>query len=227
MRGLARGFRDQHLHGCRRALIKSLKGGGIRNEEDYALSTDLRAPLAALAVFSLVGSLSLAVVAKAQAVDPVFAAFNDTCVAADADPNAVSGAANTHGWTPTNASGQTLPGFTLGDKVSKSKKIGDDEITLFSWKGAKGSIFANECQIHATRADFAGLQSAVAKMLGFAAAQTAPTKVVFHYTGPANAPKALADNSQFDAAAGAGGLYILTLSSDGKGANADLLKIHK
>jgi hypothetical protein len=189
------------------------------------LSTGPYATLAALALVAVIGGFAGS--ASAQTGDPVFAAFNETCMAADANPDAVSAAANTHGWTAANAAGQTLPGFTESGKVSKTKKIGETDITLFSWKGAKGPIFAEECQIHSTRGDLAALQGAAAKALGMAAAQTAPTKVVFHYKGPASAPTALTDNSQFDAAAGAGGLYILTLSSDGKGVNADLLKIHK
>jgi hypothetical protein len=189
------------------------------------LSTAFRTPLAALALLAWIGGL--AGTAQAQATDPAFTAFSETCMTADANPDAVTAAANTHGWTTANAAGQTLPGFTESGKVSKTKKIGDTEISLFSWKGAKGPIFAEECQIHSTRGDLAALQGATAKALGIAAAQTAPTKVVFHYKGPAATPTALTDNSQFDAAAGAGGLYILTLSSDGKGVNADLLKIHK
>lgn len=205
--------------------FKVAESGKIRLEEEFALSTGPYTALAAVALLGLIGGFATGV--DAQAADPAFAAFSETCMTADANPDAVSAAANTHGWTAANAAGQTLPGFTESGKVSKTKKIGDTEISLFSWKGAKGPILAEECQIHSTRGDLAALQGSVAKALGMAAAQTAPTKVVFHYKGPASAPTALTDNSQFDAAAGAGGLYILTLSSDGKGVNGDLLKIHK
>lgn len=208
-----------------RWLLKIPKSGEIRLEEEFDVSTTLYAALAAVALLGFTDGVAGG--ADAQTADPAFAAFNETCMAADANPDAVSGVAKTHGWTAANAAGQTLPGFSESGKVSKTKKIGDTEISLFSWKGAKGPVFAEECQIHATRGDLATLQGATAKALGMAAAQTTPTKVVFHYRGPAGAPTALTDNSQFDAAAGTGGLYILTLSSDGKGVNADLLKIHK
>lgn len=182
--------------------------------------TDFRAGLALLAV------LGLASAAKAQAADPIFTAFHEACVTPDAAPDAVNAAANTHGWSASTAAGEGLPGFTVSGKVAKTKKIGEANLVLYSWKGAKGPIMADECRIQASRADFLSLQAAVGASLGFAAAQTTPTKVVFHYAGPGNAPTAITDNSQFDAAAHGAGLYILTLSNDGKGASADLLKLH-
>ena len=185
-----------------------------------ALLSEFRAVLAAVAI------LGLATVARAETVDPIFTAFQEVCMIPDAAPDAVTVAANTHDWTASSAAGQALPGFIVSNTVAKARKIGEANLVLYSWKGAKGPVTASECRIQASRADFRALQGAVAASLGFPGAQTTPTKVVFHYAGPGAAPKAITDNSQFDAAAGAGGLYILTLSSDGKGASADLLKLH-
>jgi len=185
------------------------------------LASHRRVTLAALA---LVG---LAAAARAQAPDPIFAAFHDLCMAADTDPAAVTTAAQGQGWSVGGVAGQPIAGFTVTDKITETRKIGEANLTLFSWKGAKGPISASECQMQVSRANLAAGQAAAAAALGFAAADVTPTRVVFHYSGPASAPHPLSDKSQFDAAAGGGGLYILTLSGAGKGAFLELIKIHK
>jgi len=177
-----------------------------------------------LAVLALAG---LATGARAQAADPVFAAFHNVCMAADTDPAAVTTAAGAQGWTVGGVPGQPIPGFVVTDKVTETKKIGEATLTLFSWKGAKGPITASECQMQVSKASLAALQSEAAAALGFAASDNTPAKVVYQYSGPASAPHPIADKSQFDTAAGGGGLYILTLSAAGKGAFLELLKIHK
>lgn len=179
---------------------------------------------ATLAVLALAG---LATGARAQATDPIFAAFHDVCMAADTDPAGVTTAAGAQGWTAGGVPGQPIPGFAVTDKVTETKKIGEANLTLFSWKGAKGPVTASECQMQVSKANLAGLQRDAAAVLGFAPSDNTPAKIVFQYAGPASAPHPISDKSQFDAAAGGGGLYILTLSGAGKGAFLELLKIHK
>ncbi len=185
------------------------------------MASDIRIALAALAF------IGPAAGARAQAADPTFAAFHEVCMAADTDPAAVTTAAGAQGWRAGGVAGQPITGFAVTDKITETRKIGEANLTLFSWKGAKGPITASECQMQVSRADLAAIQAAAAAALGFAADDATPAKVVFHYSGPASAPHPIADKSQFDAAAGGGGLYILTLSGAGKGAFLELLKIHK
>jgi hypothetical protein len=185
----------------------------------------IRAALAFLPALAL-GVLGSAGAADAQGEDAIFAAFHQACMETGAEPAAVTAAAQAHGWQTGEAAGQTLPGFDVTNKVSEARKIGDADLNLFSWTGKKGPITASECQMQASAADFAAIKSAAAASLGFAPAESAPDKVVFHYTGGAT-PHAITDNSQFDAAAGGGGLYLLTLSSQGRGAFLELLTIRK
>ncbi len=181
----------------------------------------LRATLAALTLTGLASGV------RAQASDPVFAAFHDVCMAADTDPTTVATAAGGQGWSPGGVPGQPIPSFVVSDKVTETKKIGEASLTLFSWKGAKGPVTASECQMQVSKASLAALQKDAAAALGFPASDNSPAKTVYQYSGPASAPHPIADKSQFDAAAGGGGLYILTLSAAGKGAFLELLKIHK
>jgi hypothetical protein len=193
----------------------------IRLEEENALASNLPVTLAALAL------AGLATGARAQVVNPVFAAFHDVCMAADTDPTAVTTAAAGQGWSVGGVPGQPIPSFAVTDKITETTKIGEANLTLFSWKGAKGPITASECQMQVSKANLAALLTDAAATLGFAANENTPAKVVYQYSGPASAPHPLADKSQFDAAASGGGLYILTLSGAGKGAFLELLKIHK
>ncbi len=60
----------------------------------------------------------------------------------------------------------------------------------------------------------------------FVAQQTAADKSVFQFAGPLDAPKPI-DKTGFDAAAGGGGLMLLTISKQGAGAFVELLRIRK
>lgn len=193
----------------------------MRLEEENAVTSHLSPMIAAVAL------IALAPGAYAQATDPILGAFHDVCMAADTDPAAVTTAAGGQGWRVGGVPGQPIPGFVVTDKITETKKITDANLTLFSWKGAKGPIMASECQMEVTKANLAALQKDAAATLGFASDDVTPAKAVFHYSGPAGGPHSLSDKSQYDAAAGGGGLYILTLSGAGKGAFLELLKIHK
>ncbi len=185
------------------------------------MASQLRLTLTAIAL------LGLASAAHAQTPDPIFSAFHNICMAADTDPGAVTTAASSQGWSAGGVAGQPIPSFVVTDKTTLTKKIGEANLTLFSWKGTKGPITASECQMQVSKANFAALPADAAAALGFSADDAAQTRVVFHYSGPASAPHPLSDKSQYDAAASDGGLYILTLSSTGKSAFLELLKIHK
>jgi hypothetical protein len=174
------------------------------------------------AIFSLAGANASA----AQGADPVFGAFHDACLATGAEPAAVTAATAGHGWKPSEASGTPIAGFAVTDKVSRTAKVGESELKLFDWHGAKGAISADECQVGVSKTDYAALISATATSLGFVAQQTTPEKSVFQFAGPVDAPKPI-DKTGFDAAAGAGGLMLLTISKQGAGAFVELLRIRK
>jgi len=215
-------WRTARLRSSRRfAPLKRIGGDAFVIKEDKPLASHLRVTLATLALAGLASG------ANAQVTDPIFAAFHDVCMAADTDPTAVTTAATGQGWSAGGVPGQPIPSFVVSDKITETKKIGDANLTLFSWKGAKGPITASECQMQVSKANLMVLQKDAAATLGFAASDSTSAKLVFQYSGPPSAPHPLADKSQFDAAAGGGGLYILTLSTAGKGAFLELLKIHK
>ena len=195
--------------------------GDPRPKRNAPLSSSSRFALAALAVLGLAGT------ARAQTANPVFTAFHDACMVPDLAPGAVNSAASAHDWKSTNADGHAIDGFVVSNKVSKARTVGDANLTLYDWTGAKGAVTASECQVQVSAASLAALQGAASAALGFAPAETSPQKVTFRYAGPGASPAAITDKSQFDVAAGAGGLYILTLSASGKGAFISLLKIHK
>jgi hypothetical protein len=183
-------------------------------------STRAAAGLAAILGLAAAGT------AAAQGADPVFAAFQQACMATGAEPAAVTTAVEAHGWKNGDVAGTPISGFTVDNKVSKATKAGDAELKLFAWHGAKGAIQANECQISASKANFEAARGAVATSLGFAAQQTTAEKSVFQFSGAVDAPKAI-DSSQFEEAAGNGGLSLLTVSKQGSGAFLELLRIHK
>ncbi len=164
-------------------------------------------------------------IAHAQGADPVFAAFHQACIATGAEPAAVAKATE-RGWNDGDMTGTPIAGFTVDNKVIKSTRIGGAELKLFDWHGVKGAIGADECQVSVNKASFEALRSAAATDLGFAAQQSAADKAVFQFSGPADAPKPI-DKAGFDAAAGNGGLMLLTVSKQGAGVFIELLRIRK
>jgi hypothetical protein len=170
--------------------------------------------------------LAAASAASAQGAEPIFAAFHQACIATGAEPAAVTGATASHDWKSGDATGTPISGFAVDNKVSKATRVGDAELKLFAWHGTKGAIQADECQIAVSKADYAAVRSAAAASLGFAAQQDSPEKAVFQFSGSTDSPKPV-DNSQFDQAAGSGGLDLLTVSKQGSGAFLELLRIRK
>ncbi|HEX4741051.1 MAG TPA: hypothetical protein VH353_06965 [Caulobacteraceae bacterium] len=183
--------------------------------------TPLKCAAAGLAA---VLGLAAATAAAAQAADPVFAAFHETCIATGAEPAAVTTA--TASWKNSDVAGTPISGFAVDAKASKTTRVGDAELKLFAWHGTKGQVQADECQIAVSKTDFTALRSAAAASLGFAAQQDSAEKAVFQFSGGASAPKPV-DSSQFDQAASSGGLGLLTISKQGSGAFMELLRIRK
>ncbi len=178
----------------------------------------------------LAGALLAAMAAPAPAqgvAQPVFAAFRDVCLATGAEPAAVTLATDKAGWRNGETTAQPLPNFKVDAKVTKSTHVGEAELKLFAWHGANAKgISAEECEVEVSKAKFVDLQAAVAASLGFSAQQSSPTKAVFQFSGPLEAPQPLT-NDKFDEAAANGGVKILTLSEQGPGAYIGLLRIQK
>jgi hypothetical protein len=182
--------------------------------------------LAAAALAAVIVS-GAAEAAWAQSSDPVFAAFHEACVATGAEPTGVIKATEAHGWRNGDVAGKPIDGFKVDAKASKSKKVGDAELKLFAWQGSKGGIQADECQVQASKAGFEAVRAAVATTLGFSAQEaSSPDKVVFSYAGPLDAPKPI-DKSQYDAAAGTGGAFLLSITKQGSGVFLELTRYRK
>ena len=173
-------------------------------------------------------ALSLAVLigADAAGAETVAQSFKDVCMLNGPGPAAVTTAAASHGWKNGDASGSPIAGFTVDTKVSRTTHIGGANVTLFAWHGAKGAIQADECQVEASKASFEEVRDAVASDLSMQPQQVLADKAVFQHSVKDGAFQGIADKSGFDAAAGAGGLHLLTVKKNGAGVFVSLLKIH-
>jgi hypothetical protein len=197
---------------------------GLRRTADER-NAPVRTSTCAAAGLALLFGLAAGAAADAQGADPVFAAFREACLVSGAEPAAVAKATE-HGWSDGDMTGTPIPGFVVDNKVMKSTRIGAAELKLFDWHGVKGAIGADECQVSVNKAGFEAVRSAAATSLGFAAQQTAPDKSVFQFQGTAEAPKPI-EKTDFDAAAGSGGVMLLTISKQGNGVFLELLRIRK
>ena len=179
----------------------------------------------AVALTMLMGASALAGPAGAATISET---FKEVCQTTGASPAAATAAAAAHGWKNSDASGTTINGFTVDSKVSRSLHMGDANLTLFAWHGTnKAGIQADECQLASNHADFQQVRDAVAANLAMQPQQSAADKAVFQYSMKDGAYQGIPDSSGFDAAAGAGGLHMLTVKKNAGGVFISLLKIHR
>lgn len=166
--------------------------------------------------------------AVAAAPNPAFDAFATVCGAPAGDFVAVRAAADAHAWgsaEPTTDS--AMPGVTIGERLSRGSTAGNVGLVLSAWQGvtAKG-VKVTACTVHVAKSDFGALRTAATAWLAFAPADITERKVVYRFTDKDSAHHALAA-AEYDAAAAAAGLEILTVSGDANGTLLDLLVIKK
>ena len=176
----------------------------------------------------LAAALGAAIAASAHAAtaQPAFEAFATVCADTRVDYPAITAAADTGGWKAAEVRAATMEGVAVSDKISRDKAMGGSTLTLFAWRGLKGTIQISACAVRVSKARFDDLQGAAQTWLGFAPQDSAVKRATFRFTDAAGAHKPLAKTDYDDAAAGAG-MEILTVSADGQDTILDLLKIKK
>lgn len=180
-------------------------------------------PLAVLsAAACLLGGAAHAGDSNAQ-----FDAFVQVCATPAADIAAVKAAAAAKGWGASDvAVDSSMAGVDVTDRLSKSLTSDKVGLVLSAWAGTKGAIRISDCAIHIQKAEFSDVRSAAGAWLAIDPQAADAKKATWRFTGAAGAHKALTP-ADFDAAAAAAGLEILTVSGDESGTVLDLMVIRK
>ena len=170
---------------------------------------------------------AVTVAAHAEGANPVFNAFADVCAKPAADLTAVKAAADAKGWGATDvAADDAMAGVIVGESLSRATTIEHTGLVLSAWQGTKGAVKISDCTVRIAKANFVGMKDAAANWLAFPAQDATSKRAIYRFTTGGGVYKALT-SAEYDAAAGAGGLEILTVSGDQNGTVLDLLMIKK
>ena len=166
--------------------------------------------------------------AWAEGSSPAFTAFATVCATPAADFAAVRSAADAHGWGETDVKADAnMPNVTVADQLTRSSTTDKTGLVLSAWHGAtKSGVKVSDCTVHVAKTDFAPLRDEAAAWLAFTAQENTPTKAIYRFTDTGGAHHPLAAG-EYDAAAGAAGMEILTVSAGPDGAVLDLMMIKK
>ena len=166
--------------------------------------------------------------AWAQANSPVFVAFATVCATPAADFAAVRGAADAHGWGETDVKADAnMPNVTVADQLTRSNTADKTGLVLSAWHGVtKSGVKVSDCTVHVAKSNFDAMREQAAAWLTFPAQETTPKRAIYRFTDTAGAHHPLAAG-EYDAAAGAAGMEILTISADSNGTVLDLMMIKK
>jgi hypothetical protein len=176
---------------------------------------------------SLAITAVLAAWAGAACADPVFDTFRHLCLDTGADYPAVASAADADGWKPVDAPVSLVAGVVPTDKLSRGKSIAGADANLEAWRGktAKNLALA-DCDVQLGRADFAAAVAEVQGWAGFAPQDNKDQKAIFHFTDVGGAHKSVTP-AEYEGAAAASGVEIVTVTGGSGGVNLDLLTIKK
>jgi hypothetical protein len=154
----------------------------------------------------------------------VFDAFRNVCGDSHGDFAAIKAAADAGHWVPTEVAPNTMEGVTVAESVARQITVGGAKMTLFAWRGSKGTVQVTACTVKVTQAPFAGLADDAKTWVGFAPEAATGAKAVWRYTENAGVKSAV-QKADYDKAAAAGGLDFFTVSQVGPETVLDLLKI--
>jgi hypothetical protein len=160
---------------------------------------------------------------------PVFDAFASVCAVPAADFAAVKAAAEAKGWVSTTAKPDeaSMPGVTVADALALASTVGTTGLTLSAWRGATNTgVKISDCTVHMQGAAYPDIKDAAGAWLAFQAQEDSPKRAIYRFTDAGGAHRSLTP-PEFDTAAGAAGLQILTVSGDAKGTVLDLMMIKK
>ena len=166
--------------------------------------------------------------AGAEGSSPAFDAFASVCAVPAANFDAVKSAADAQRWGPSDAQADaSMTGVTVADTLTRALTVGKTGLVLSAWHGTtKSGVKIGDCTVHVQSADLAAIKSAAGAWLAFPAQEDSPKRAVYRFTEAAGAHHPLT-SAEFDAAAAAGGLQILTVSGDANGTVLDLMMIKK
>jgi hypothetical protein len=166
--------------------------------------------------------------ALAEGTSPVFAAFATVCAAPAANFAAVRSAADAHGWGETDVKADAnMPNVTVADQMTRSSTADKTGLVLSAWHGAtKSGVKVSDCTVHVAKSEFDALRDQAAGWLAFPAQENTPKRAIYRFTETGGAHHPLAAG-EYDAAAAAAGMEILTVSADANGTVLDLMLIKK
>ena len=182
----------------------------------------------AFAAAAAVAALLASVQASAQSPDPVFAAFAAVCGQPAGEFTAIQSAADAHGWAATDVKDDpNMPNVVIAEQITRASTVGKIGLVMNAWHGAtKSGVKVSGCTVHVAAADFGGMRDAAGAWLTFTPQESTAKKAIYRFTNAAGAHHALAA-SEYDAAAAASGMQILTVSGDADGTVLDLIMIKK
>jgi len=178
------------------------------------------------AIFGFAIAATFSGAAGTACADPAFDAFRQLCIATGADYPAVVAAADAAGWKPIDVTIMTMKGVAVSDKLTRGRTIAGGDATLSAWRGTAPPNAVSTCTVKLSKGAFAAARTSVQAWAGFAPQDSSGQKAVFRFTQMGAAPRPLAA-SDFDSAAAAAGLEILTITGGSGGVNLDLVRIKK
>lgn len=173
---------------------------------------------------ALAGAVLCILVANPALASPVFDAFRKVCGDSHGDFAAIKAAADAGHWVPTEVAPNTMEGVTVAESVARQVAVGGTKMTLFAWRGSKGTVQVTACTVKVTQTPFAGVADDAKAWVGFAPEAATSAKAVWRYTENAGVKSAV-QKADYDKAAAAGGLDFFTVSQVGPETVLDLLKI--
>lgn len=182
----------------------------------------------ALAVILSAAAIVCSVPASAEGTRPIFDTFAKVCAAPAADFASVRAAADAQRWGPTDVKADaSMAGVTVADTLTRASTVEKTGLVLSAWHGVtKSGVKIGDCTVHVQKADFAGMKDAAGAWLAFAPQEDSPKRAIYRFTEAAGARHPLTQ-AEFDTAAAAAGLEILTVSGDADGTVLDLMVIKK
>lgn len=181
-----------------------------------------------LAAAAAAAALLASMAARAQSPDPVFAAFATICGQPAADFAGVQSAANAHGWSSSDVKADPgMPNVEIAEQITRASTVDKTGLVMSAWHGAtKSGVKVSDCTVHVAKADFSGMRDAAGAWLTFAPQDSTAKKAIYRFTDASGTRHPLAAG-EYDAAAAASGMQILTISGDADGTVLDLMMIKK
>jgi hypothetical protein len=167
---------------------------------------------------------ALGAFALPAAASPAFDTFRQVCGDNHADFAAIKAALAGPGWKPTDVLPNNMEGVTPTEGMARARLVGDQQITIYAWIGMKGQFHLTACTAKVTKVTVDAAAQEAQAWIGFAPESATNGKSTWRY-GETGGARAAVQQSGYQAAADAGGLYFFNVFADHGEAVLDLLKI--